>query len=98
MFDIIENENEKIYRIKEGDILKNIRLFENEIDNFIKNDHRNLVLDLSMLDNIDSMFLSTILRFRTRLSIGGRNVTLINYNEHVYKCVKLLHLEGYLFG
>ncbi len=98
MFEIIENENEKIYQVKEFDMLRNIRFFENEIEHFIKNDHRNLVLDLKQLETIDSMFLSIILKFRTKLSIDGRNVTLINYNEHVYKCIQLLHLEGYLLG
>ena len=98
MFDITENENEKIYRLNEPDILKNIRLFEEEIENFIKNDNRNLVLDMSLLGQIDSMFLSVILKFRTKLSLGGRTITIINYSEHVYKCFQLLHLDDYLLG
>ena len=98
MFDAIENENEKIYQIKESDIFPYIKLFEEHIDVFIKNDHRDLVFDMKNLESVDSLFLSTIVRFRTKLSLGGRNLRVINYNEHILKCFQLLHLDGYLLG
>jgi anti-anti-sigma regulatory factor len=96
MFNIIENENEKIYLIKDSDIYNNIRLFELEIETFIKNDNRNLVFDMVHLGSVDSMFLSAILRFRTKLSLGGRNLLMTNYNEHIRRCVRLLNLEDHL--
>lgn len=98
MFDTIDNENEKIYLIREFDIFPHIRAFEEHIEAFIKNDHRNLVFDMRHLDGVDSMFLSTILRFKTKLSIGGRILRVVNYNEHILKSFKLLHLDGHLLG
>ncbi len=96
MFDTIDNENEKIYLIKEFDIFPHIRAFEEHIEAFIKNDHRNLVFDMSYLEGVDSMFLSTIVKFKMKLSLGGRLLRIVNYNEHVLKCFQLLHLDGHL--
>jgi len=98
MFEVIETENEKIYVVKESDIIEHIKLFEEHVEIFIKNDHRNLVFDMMHLDVVDSMFLSAIVRFRTRLSLGGRFIRIVNYNEHVLKCFQLLHLDGHLLG
>ena len=98
MFDILETENEIIYMIKENDIFPHIRIFEEHIDSFIKNDHRDLVFDMTHLEGVDSMFLSAIVRFRTKLSMGGRILRIVNYNEYILKCFQLLHLDGHLLG
>lgn len=98
MFDTIDNENEKIYLIKEFDIFPHLRLFEEHIEAFIKNDHRNLIFDMRHLDSIDSMFLSAIVRFKIKLSLGGRILQIVNYNEHIFKCFQLLHLDNHLLG
>jgi len=98
MFEAIETENEKIYMIKEPDIFPHIRLFEEHIEIFIKNDHRDLVFDMTHLEGVDSMFLSSIVRFRTKLSMGGRLLRIVNYNEYILKCFQLLHLDGHLLG
>jgi len=97
MFEIIETENEMIYLINEIDISR-IKLLEENIEVFIKNDHRDLVLDMRNLESVDSMFLSSIVRFRTKLSLGGRLLRIVNYNEHILKCFQLLHLDGHLLG
>jgi len=98
MFDTIDNENEKIYLIKEFDIFPHLRLFEEHIEAFIRNDNRNLIFDMRHLDGIDSMFLSAIVRFKIKLSLGGRILLIVNYNEHIFKCFQLLHLDSYLLG
>lgn len=98
MFDTIETENEKIYLIREPDIFPHIKSFEEHIETFIKNDHRNLVFDMTHLEGVDSMFLSSIVRFRTKLSMGGRILRIVNYNEYILKCFQLLHLDGHLLG
>jgi len=96
MFEVIDNKDEKIYLIKEFEIFPHVKLFEEHVEAFIKNDHRNLVFDMKELEGVDSMFISTIVRFRTRLSLDGRTLRLINYNTHIYKCLQLLHLDGHL--
>ena len=96
MFDTIDNENEKIYLIKEFDIFPHLRLFEEHIEAFIRNDHRDLIFDMRHLDGIDSMFLSAIVKFNIKLSLGGRILRIVNYNEHIFKCFQLLHLDSHL--
>jgi len=98
MFETIETEIEKIYLIREPDIFPHIRHFEEHIEIFIKNDHRDLVFDMTHLEGVDSMFLSAIVRFRTKLSMGGRILRIINYNEYILKCFQLLHLDDHLLG
>jgi anti-anti-sigma regulatory factor len=98
MFDIIETETEVIYLIKEFDIFQHMKLLEENVDTVIKNDHRDIVFDMRNLENVDSMFLSAIVRFRTKLSLGGRILRIINYNDHILKCFQLLHLDGHLLG
>ncbi len=96
MFETIETEDERIYVIKELDIFPHIKLLEEHVEVFIRNDHRNLVFDMRNLDAVDSMFLSAIVRFKTRLSIGGRSFLIKNYNNHILKCFQLLHLDGHM--
>lgn len=98
MFETIDNESEKIYLLKEFDILQHIRLLEENVEIFIKNDHRDLVFDMRHLEGVDSMFLSTMLRFRIKLTLGGRLLRVINYNENILKCFQLLNMEGHLLG
>ncbi|HNX24448.1 MAG TPA: STAS domain-containing protein [Spirochaetota bacterium] len=98
MFDTIDNENEKIYLLKELDLFPHTRLFEEHVEAFIKNDHRDLIFDMRNLEVVDSMFLSSIVRFKMRLSLDGRMLRIINYNEHILKCFQLLHLDGHLLG
>jgi len=96
MFETIDGETEKIYLIRESDIFQHIRLFEEHVEIFINNDHRDLIFDLKHLKGVDSMFISTILRFRVKLLLGGRFLRVINYNDYILKCFQLLNLEGHL--
>ncbi len=98
MFDTIENNRERIYLLKEFDIFNHIRLLEEHVEVFIKNDHRDLVFDMIDLGGVDSMFLSTLLRFRVKLNIGGRFLRIINYNEQILKCFQRLDLDEHLLN
>ncbi len=98
MFETIENESEKIYVLKEFDIFQHIRLFEEDVEIFIKNDHRDIVFDMRNLEGVDSMFLSIMLRFRIKMNLGGRLLRVINYNENILKCFQLLNMDDQLSG
>lgn len=98
MFNIKNTENERIYFLKETDVFFHIKYLEENIENFINNDHRNLILDMKELESIDSTFLSVVVKFRTGLASKGRLLRIINYNEQVLKYFQLLNLENHLIG
>jgi len=96
MFKIKNTDNERIYYLSETDVFFHIKYFEENVENFINNDHRNLILDMNDLESIDSTFLSVVVKIRTGLTTRGRSLQIINYNEQILKYFQLLNLESHL--
>jgi anti-anti-sigma factor len=96
MFKIKNTDKERIYYLNEMDVFFHIKYFEENVESFINNDHRNLVLDMNDLESIDSTFLSVVVKFRTELYARGRTLHVTNYNDQILKYFQLLNLEGHL--
>ena len=96
MFEIIDSENEKTFKLHRPSDSFQINLLEEKINDFIKNDDRDLVLDLKGLDLLDSSSLAAFIRFKRKLKATGRAMKLINYNESILRVIELSGLEDFL--
>jgi len=96
MFEIIDSENDKTFKLHKTSDSFQINLLEEKINDFIKNDERDLVLDLTGLDLLDSSSLAAFIRFKRKLKATGRTMKLINYNESILRVIELSGLEDFL--
>lgn len=97
MFEIIESTNERVYVLK-NDISQYLTLFESSINEFIKSDSRDIVVDMESLQLIDSLTLAALIRFRRKLSLEGRTLKLLNYNANILRVIELSGLDDFLLG
>ena len=97
MFEVIESATDRIYAPKE-DISQYLKIFESSINDFIKNDSRDIIVDLKSLQFIDSLTLAALIRFRRKLSLEGRSLKVINYNDNILRVIELSGLDDFLLG
>ena len=97
MFDVAESANEKTYILKE-DISSYLNNFELSVNDFIRNDSRDLVIDFEHIGIIDSLTLAALIRFRRKLSLEGRIIKLVNYNDNILRVIELSGLDEFLLG
>ncbi len=95
MFEIIENDDSRLYILSSDEIMTNLRIFEENIDRFIKTDKRDLVLDMKNISSLNSVFLSCLIRIKSGLFIERRTIRLVNYNEYVYRSLEVAGLDSY---
>lgn len=96
MFEIIDSDSERIFVIQKTSDSFQISLLEEKINDFIKNDTRDMTLDLKALSLLDSTSLAAFIRFKRKLKATGRNMKLVNYNESILRVIELSGLEEFL--
>jgi len=96
MFDIIDSENETTFRLQNSSESLQLNLLEEKVNDFIKNNERDLILDLKGLNFLDSTSLAAFIRFKRKLKATGRSMKLINYNESILRVIELAGLEDFL--
>ena len=65
--EVIDTDLERTYIIKEESLSKHFTKFEEILNNFVKEDSRDVIIDLSIVQKIDSMSLATLLRIKKKL-------------------------------
>jgi len=95
MFEVIDCASERIYIIKCSNIGPDIKLFEEHVDEFIKTDHRDIIIDLNEQDVICSLLLATLIRIKRGLAVNKRELLIRNCNPHMYRCIELAGLESF---
>lgn len=95
MFEYIESTNERVYMPKD-DMSQYLSIFESSINEFIRSDSRDIVVDMKFLQFIDSLTLAAFIRFRRKLSHEGRILKLLNYNANILRVIELSGLEDFL--
>jgi len=95
MFEVIETTSERIYIIKCSNIGPDIKLFEENADEFIKSDHRNMIIDLKEQEIICSLLLAALIRIKRGLSLNQRELLIRNCNPQMYRCIELAGLESF---
>ncbi len=98
MFEIKDSDNERLIIIKKKGDSSQINLLEQKVNDFIKSDGRDLVLDLNELGMLDSTSLAAFIRFKRNLKAAGRDMKLVNYNESILRVIELAGLDDFLLG
>jgi len=96
MFEIVDSENEIIFKLHKASESFQMNLLEEKVNDFIKNDDRDLIFDLKGLDLLDSSSLAAFIRFKRKLKATGRVMKLINFNESILRVIELSGLEDFL--
>lgn len=96
--DIVDTSEDRTFIIQDELVAVKVLKFEQKLNDFIRDDHRDIVIDLMHITKIDSMSIAAIIRIKNKLSDEGRNLKLINPNEGVMRVLELAGLESYLLG
>lgn len=94
--EVIDTELERTFIIKEESLSKHFNKFEEILINFVKEDSRDVIIDLSSVQKIDSMSLATLLRIKKKLGEKDRSLNISNPNESVVRILELAGLDSYL--
>lgn len=95
--DIHDTPDERTFIIKDELVSVNVLKFEEKLNNFIRDDQRDITLDLNHITKIDSMSIAAIIRIKNKLTEDGRNLKLMNPNEGVMRVLELAGLDSFLF-
>lgn len=96
MFEIIDNDNERIFIFPKSQEGLQLNLLEEKINDFIKNDRRDVILDLKNLALLDSSSLAAFIRMKRKIKADGRDMKIINYNESILRVIELSGLDEFL--
>ena len=89
MFEIIENDSDKIFLLK-GDI----NTFNIEsLDLLIEEDEHNIILDFKDVSSIDSKAISLLTHTKRKLLHTNRNLKVINISESAYKILVVAGID-----
>jgi len=95
MFEVIDNETERVFLVK-NDELQHMNILEERILDFVRRDQRDVVLDLQELFLFDSVALAALIRIKRKLTGMDRSFKLINYNQTILRVIELSGLEDFL--
>ena len=93
-----DTNNERNYQLDDNIISGSPSVFETELNEFIKNETMDAVIDLMSVSRIDSLFIAILIRSKKKLTDKNRNLILINPNEAVIRMIEIAGLESYLLG
>jgi len=96
MIEFKDTNDERTFLIKDEIISSRFYNLEEVLNEFIREDHRDAVLDLTNVIRIDSMSLASLIRIKNQLAQDSRNFNLINPNEGVMRVLELAGLETFL--
>jgi len=75
-----------------------IHLLEEKFDDIVRFQEKNVLIDMGNISFLDSLLLSVLIRFRSRLYVTGRTLQLINCNERIVDSIRRAALEDYLLN
>lgn len=97
MFEMTENDIEKIFFIKNEE-LPYMNILEERILDFVKKDEREVVIDFQHLMMFDSVALAALIRIKRKLTAMDRVLRLVNYNQTILRVIELSGLEDFLLS
>ena len=96
MFEMVDHKYDRLFVLKSDITSLNLKALEQAINSFIKEDERDVVIDLHDVHRIDSMAIALFIRVKKRLMDAGRGFELINISEPVRNVIALAGLETFL--
>lgn len=97
MFDVVDNESERIFFIKNEE-LQFMNILEERVLDFVKKDHRDVVIDFQHLFHFDSVALAVLIRIKRKLAGMDRVLKLVHYNQTILRVIELSGLDDFLLG
>jgi len=91
-----DTDQERIFIIKEDLIPLNISQLEEILNRFIKEDDRDVIIDLDSINKIDSLAMALFIRLKKKLEENGRTLFVTNPNDTVVRVLKLSGLDEFL--
>ncbi len=95
MFEVIDNDAERIFLVRNED-LPFMNILEERVIEFVKKDERIVVIDFRHLLNFDSVALAALIRIKRKLASMDRVLRLVNYNQTVLRVIELSGLDNFL--
>ncbi len=96
MVEFIDNEDDRIFVLKDEVISSKLLKLEDLMNEFVRDDNRNAIIDLNNVTKIDSMSLAALIRIKNKLAKTGRTLNLINPGEGVMRVLELAGLDAFL--
>jgi len=95
MFDVIDTASERIYILKLADTGSNLRFFEESVNEFIKSDQRDMIVDMEGQEIVSSLLLAALIRIRNGMFNNQRALILKNCTQNMYRCIEMAGLESF---
>jgi anti-anti-sigma factor len=95
-YDINENDRERIYIPDDQMMSASVIRFEEDVQQFIRENDRDVVIDMKKVSKIDSMAIAAIIRIKNRLTEKGKQLHVYNPNEAVLRVLELAGLDSFL--
>jgi len=93
---IADTDLDRTYHILEELIPLNITRLEETLNQFIKDDDRDIIIDLENVNKIDSLAMALFIRLKKKLEEKKRTLLVINPNESIIRVLKLSDLDEFL--
>ncbi len=96
MIELIDTDNDRTFIIKEPNITINTFNIENILSNFIRDDDRDVIIDLTNVARIDSLTISALFRLKDKLNRQNREIYISNPGEAVMRVIELAGMENFI--
>ncbi len=90
------NEGGKTLAIERCVQIETYRIFEDSVDLLLRGGEKNIILDLSRLEQINPMTVERIIRLEERLSGDGRSLQLAGCNRWVRDVLEALMVDRFI--
>jgi len=94
--EVKESRDERTFILYQELISSNINQLESEMNKYMKENSKDIIIDLINVTKIDSISIATLIRIKNRLTEEGRNLKLRNPNESVMRVLELAGLQEFL--
>ena len=94
--DIVDTSEDRTFIIQDELVAVKVLKFEQKLNDFIRDDHRDIVIDLMHITKIDSMSIATLIRFKNALTEKGRTMHLANPTDTVFRVLELSGMDKFL--
>ena len=91
-------DNETLFKIDPAYLPDKIHIIDKSLEDIANYGENDVTIDMDGVSHLNSLLLSVLIRFRSKLFITGRNLRLVNCNERVINSIKLAALEDYFLN
>lgn len=91
-------EHERTYFVDDEIIIAKTPALEAELNEFIKKDTRDIIIDLIKATRIDSLFIAVMIRSKKKLTDSGRTLIMTNPSEGIIRVLEVANLDAFFLN